>query len=503
MTLLGLELNASRARAVNGALGDFPCPLPLEPPHVELAMLLSLERSTPAVGQAGLRLIRQTPHLCYRDFLAGLGAPSAPERSWLGRPKTLDVAEALTHVFRRLQPITQSSAGVVLALPGYFNSTQAALLRTLATQSRVPIMGSLPIPLATALSAYAEQSWHGMAVILDVDDHALTLSTVEAVEGQAHLLETRPYPILGLKLWKERLLDALSDGCVWQSRRDPRASPLAEQALYEQLDGVMDACRQGRLLQIALPAANWFQNLIVSPDQPPEFCQSLVHATMQEVEHFLGRPWPEGPPGVILLTAAAGRLPGLVQALRAFLEDWKPAPFLRAAPISSEDFGEQLFHGGCSGSTTVLVLSADAPARGAHMIAAYFQRGELLVGHLERMAPLPLPQPVEAGPARLHYQGEDYFVNEPRFSLGRQAGCNLVFDGDLHQGVSPRHCEIVLDYRSFLLIDRSREGTLVNDAPVSGTTLLRAGDWIRLGPQGPLLRFLGQGPGFSPLSTTA
>lgn len=503
MTLLGLELNASRARAVSGTVGDFPCPLPLEPPHLELVMMLSLEQAAPVVGQAGLRFARQTPHLCYRDFLASLGAPPAPERSWLGGTRKLDGAEAMTHVFRRLEPICHSCAGVVLAVPGYLNSLQAAKMRALGTQARVPIFGSLPIPLASALSAYAEQSWYGMAIVIDVDDHALTLSTVEAVQGQAHLLETKTYPHLGLKIWKERLLNALSDGCVWQSRRDPRASPLAEQALYEQLDGVMDACRQGRLLQISLPAANWFQNLIVSPDQPPVFCQSLVQTALQEIEHFLGRPWPEGPPSVILLTAAAGRLPGLVQALRTFLEDWKPAPFLRAAPSTTEDFGEQLFHGGFSGSTTVLVLSADAPARGAHMIAAYFQRGELPPGHLERTAPLPLPQPVEAGPARLHYRGEDYFINEPRFSLGRQAGCNLVFDGDLHQGVSPRHCEIVLDYRSFLLIDRSREGTLVNDAAVTGTSLLRAGDWIRLGPHGPLLRFLGQGPGLSPLSTTA
>lgn len=501
MTLLGLELNASRGRAVSGALGDFPCPLPLEPPHVELAMVLSLERSTPEVGQAGLRLVRQMPYLCYRDFFASLGAPVAPERSWFGRSKTLNAAAALGHVFRRLNPVCRAGDAVVLAVPGYLNLAQAEQVLSLAKAAGVPVLGSLPIPLAVALAAHAEQPWYGTAIVLDVDDHALTISTLVAQEGQANLQETRSYPRLGLHIWKERLLDALADGCVLQSRRDPRASPQAEQALYEQLDGVMEACRQGRLLQLALPAAQWFQNLIVSPDQPPVFCQALVQEATQEFGRLLARPWTEGPPSVILLTASAGRLPGLVQALRTMLEDWTPGPCLRAAP--TEDFGENLFHEGTTGSATVLVLSVDAPARGAHMLAAHFQRGDLPPGHLEHTAPLPLPQPVEAGPARLHYQGEDYLINEPRFSLGRQAGCNLVFDSNAYQCVSPRHCEIVLDYRTFLLIDRSREGTLVNDQPVTESVLLRPGDWIRLGPQGPLLRFLGQGPSFSPLMTTA
>jgi pSer/pThr/pTyr-binding forkhead associated (FHA) protein len=42
------------------------------------------------------------------------------------------------------------------------------------------------------------------------------------------------------------------------------------------------------------------------------------------------------------------------------------------------------------------------------------------------------------------------------------------------------------------LRDHSRNGTLVNDRPVIGELPLRAGDWIRLGPAGPLIRFLGK-----------
>jgi predicted component of type VI protein secretion system len=57
--------------------------------------------------------------------------------------------------------------------------------------------------------------------------------------------------------------------------------------------------------------------------------------------------------------------------------------------------------------------------------------------------------------------------------------------------VSARHCEIVLDRRLYVVCDHSRYGTFVNDHLIS-QQVLHSGDWIRLGPQGPLLRFLGQ-----------
>jgi len=504
MTLLGLDVNAGRARAVSGPLGTFPCPVPLDPPAAELPLAIGLDKAVPRVGFSGVRLLRQQPQLVYHNYLAKLKEEPAPERQWLTRPQHMDAAKALGLVFQRLAPICTASQGVVLALPGYLSRPQIDLLLSLCRQARIPLLGSLPAALAGALAAHAEQAWFGAVLVADIDEHALTLTSLNAVEGSAQLLDTHILPNLGMRIWKERLLNTLADCCVRQSRRDPRASPQAEQALYEQLDGVLDACRQGRLVQLAIQGAHWYQNLVVSPEQPPLFCSALVHQVIQEIEAKLAAPWPDGPPGVVLLTASAGRLPGLVPALRAFLQDWLPPLHegLRAAP-PPEDFGEALFRQGPEGAASVLVLSADAPARGAHVVASWFQRGDIPAAHLDTVAPLPLPQPVEAGPPRLHFQGEDYFITEPSFILGRQHGCHVVFDGNTYLSVAPRHCEIIFDHRTFMLCDHSREGTLVNDCPVSGAVVLRAGDWLRLGPDGPVLRFLGQAPEFTPLQTTA
>jgi hypothetical protein len=504
MTFLGLDMNATRLSAVSGPAGMFPCRIPLEPPGLDLPMVLSLEHSLPKVGSEGARLVRQRPHLTCRNFLADLGKPSPANRSWFAARK-LTCEQALDMVLRRLEQVTSGLAGLVLALPDYLQRTQAELVLSRAREERLPLLGSVPAPLSAALVAFAEQPWFGPALVLDIDDHALTISTVQLVGGALNRLNTHVCPHLGRRAWDERLLDTLSDLCVRQSRRDPRDSPQADQALYEQIDPLMDACRQGRVIQIGLQAHRWYQNLLVTPDQPIIICRHLVEETMRQLAQILEGLCPDDRPSVFLLTAAAGKLPGLARAMRTFLDEWSPPEIhgLRPASPPLEDFGEGLIPDEAETDATVLVLAPDAVARGAHLLAGPFQRGELPFGHVEQGAPLPQPQPVEAGPARLHFQGEDYILNEPRFTLGRQVGCHLVFDPAIHRTVSPRHCEIIYDHQGFVLVDHSREGTLVNDRPLTNSAVLRAGDWIRLGPEGPLLRFLGGNPNFIPLTTTA
>jgi pSer/pThr/pTyr-binding forkhead associated (FHA) protein len=141
----------------------------------------------------------------------------------------------------------------------------------------------------------------------------------------------------------------------------------------------------------------------------------------------------------------------------------------------------------------VKVQGGEALARAACLLASLWQDGDLAGGHLE-VAPLLPPQPVDSGPARLHFRGQDFILPADSFILGHHLGCDLVLDSDRYPAVSSRHCEILYDRRAYLLRDRSHYGTWVNDHPVKQQVSLRPGDWICLGPatDGPALRFLGQ-----------
>jgi hypothetical protein len=493
MTLIGLDVNATSARAVHGPVGCYPLGLPLDPPHHELPMVLSLETNTPVVGRSGLALVREKPHLTCGNFLADLGIKGTGARRWKASRSFLDSSQALAAVWKRLAQVCSRSPGIVLSMPSYLNRAQADLMRDLGLKNKTPVIGSLPSLLAAALAGHAEQAWTDSVLVVDIDDHALSIGLVRAVEEEAHLMATRHFPQLGLKAWRDRLINALADNCVILSRRDPRDVPKAEQALFEQLDALLDAGVQGRTIQLAIQGDTWYQNLLVHPEETHGFCTHLAWHVAREVQTYYHQIPSEESPPVLLLTAQVGRLPGLARRMRSNLEETFPVTTSKRIFPEEEDFGEGLInesHGPC-----LALLAPEGPSRAAHALTAFFQKRDIPHGHLESVAPLPLPQPVEAGPARLQFQGQDFFLSTPTFLLGSQIGCHLLLDGRRFPIVAPRHCEIRFDHRKFLLLNRSRAGTLVNDTPVAGSIVLQPGDWIRLGPEGPQVRFLGQPSG--------
>lgn len=490
MSLLSIDLNATRIRAVRGPQGDYPRPELLESPRHDLPLAFHLEGRNPTLGSAALRVCRRTPQHVLLNFLPRLGE-TAPKQ--LARNK-LDPTRGLTLAFQHLLRCSRDATGVVLVLPVYLTPAQIEQVLNLADRAGLPVLGSIAAPVAASLSAHAEQTWFGTTVVVDADDQAMTLTTLTSADGQAQVVDARNLPHLSLRAWRERLLNAIADCYILDSRWDPRESPVAEQSLFDQLDHLLEAGLAGRLGKVSVQTANRFQNLVLQPQDPASFCAGLCRQTLVEIEQILASPAIMGGASTILVTAEAARLPGLVAGLNACMPtwtNWGPRP-LRASVSTLEDFGSNLLDNSREGPGAVAVLSADALARGGHSVAAYFLRGDIASGHLQTAAPLPMPQAIEAGPARLNFQGQDYLLGRGAFVLGRQPGVDLVFDADLWPRVAGRHCEIIYEHRSHLLIDHSPEGTLVNDRQSSQATVLRPGDWIRLGPQGPLLRYLGQ-----------
>lgn len=503
MTLVGLDLNAGRARAVEGRLGDYPAWISLDeatpqrgrewvqwtPPTLQepadLSMALSLEGRSVEVGAAAQRLRRRMPHLVCHDFLQYLGEP----RRWKADRHDLDSFQALEHVWRRLAA-RLGGRETAVCVPGYLNRWQADHVRRLGDKAGFKVRGSVAAPLAAALASYAERHWTSLAVIVELDDHALSIAVAEAVQDQAHVRETRTLPALGERVWRERLLTALADCCVLQTRRDPRDNADAEQGLYEQIDLILDACAQQRLAQIGFGGERWFQNLVVSPEESIAFCKPLVQRTAHEVRSALGSLG--GMPQALILTAEAGRLPGLAAALSSLLEAPAGEPPSQHRPPSDEDFSIYLPREPAEERGNLVILTPEACAQAAHALLGRFQNGTLPQGHLESLAPLPLPWPAEAGPARLTWQGRTFYLDGATFLIGSQAGCRFVLDPSRFPGVAGRHCEIYYDHRTFVLFNRSRDGTWVNDVPVHSSSVLRPGDLIRLTPAGPVLRFLGQ-----------
>jgi hypothetical protein len=355
MTLVGLDLNATRACAVNGPAGLMPKPLALDENDSTLPLALSLEGRRPQVGRAGAGLCRQFPHLVCHDFLAALGTP----RQWIVGRKRLDACRALSLVLEKLGSSLGDSKGVTISLPAYLGPSQAALIPPLARKAKMHVLGTMSGALAAALAAYTEQPFSGAVIMVDVDDHALTWSILSVVQEQLRFLTSESLPHLGLTHWKACLLEGIADVCIRHSRRDFRDSGAAEQHLYEQLDTALDSCSRGELVEVVIRAATWCQNLILQPQQIETWCSYLVQETLEEISAgFRAVPGPA--PDTILMTAAAS-LPGLITGLRN---------------ETRERVG-------------IVPLDSDAAARGAHFLAAVWQRAALGLKHLDEAVPLP------------------------------------------------------------------------------------------------------------------
>jgi hypothetical protein len=357
-----------------------PRPLPFAEHSQELPMVLSLEGRRPEVGKAGAGICRQTPHLACFDFLATLGE----ERQWCAGRHCLDSAKALTIVLEYLQSTCPRAEGIGLAIPGYLRRSQAALLNQLATDAKLRLSGSIASPLANALAAHSLRPWIGPALVLDVDDHALTASVVMAEDSQLQIQNSRTWPHLSFRRWKGRILDAIADRCVRQSRRDPRDSALAEQSLYEQIDHGVERARRGEFVEVFIQTAHWYQNLNLRPEEFIRFAGPLVKQTIEQLRLFL----PCTSAGInlrqVCLTDAAQRLPGLAEAL-----DQLNPP--RADVVTDElsaDFGENLLQVDDEASSLVL-LPPGAAARNAHRLAVRIERRELPAGHFELAISLP------------------------------------------------------------------------------------------------------------------
>jgi FHA domain len=490
MSLIGLDLNATRARAIQGENQGsslrVPIALLLDGHERELPLALSLEGRQPQVGRAGTALCRKSPHLACLDFLPYLG----DSRTWDAGRHRFDAARALAFACEHLQYRLGKAEGVTVALPAYFSPAQAALLANLAGKARWQLLGSVPSPLAIALAAHEHLPWSGLAVVVDLDGHALSWSAVTVREDVLRVRYSHPATHLARGDWLCRLLNCVADRCVRLSRRDPRESAEIEQGLYDQLVSLLETHQGDEPAEVVIQTPHWYQHLIFPPAELSAFCAPLVQQAVAEMQSFLAATAPIGPIGVVLLSSAAARLPGLAAALEGLILLPESEPPHEEDP----DFGEDLIEENML-SVRVHVLDDDAVARAAFDLALRQHKGELPRGHLDA-APLPGTSAADAssdrGPARLHFRGADYLLSGPLFILGREPSCNLIFETELYPTVSARHCEIVFRRGAYLLRDRSRHGTLVNDCLVTQPVALHSGDWIRLGPGGPLVRFLGQ-----------
>lgn len=339
---VGLDLTATRLRGVSVGGGKSRA-LVLDAAHEELLLFLALDRRNPEPGRAGYSLCRTTPHLVCSNFLAQLGQP----RQWQAGRHTVTPETALQAVLEKARStVSAETASAGLTLPAYLTAAQVKRVWDLATKARLPLIGSVVAPLAIVADRApwvlgtesapdptdsSRPEWvvpirpqppgPSSVVVVDADEYALSATIVSVDEHVVRLGASAVWPTASRRLWKDRLIDLLSDRCVRLCRRDPRDSATVEQSLYEQLDTALDRVRVGDTVTLSLRSDHWYQDLVLTPDEFDAGCVGLARIGAEGVRDLLRSGDLPGPPRGVWLTPAASRLPGLAHAIHRNVAD--------------------------------------------------------------------------------------------------------------------------------------------------------------------------------------
>ena len=85
-----------------------------------------------------------------------------------------------------------------------------------------------------------------------------------------------------------------------------------------------------------------------------------------------------------------------------------------------------------------------------------------------------------------------YAISDRPLTFGLEEGPDeswVQIHGDV-EGVSRKHCSVMRKGEDVVLVNHSSDGTFVDEAKISGTTLLKLGQTIRMGTPGEELKII-------------
>lgn len=418
--------------------------------------LVAMEEGCALVGPAGLVFgaeARARSKLAPLQFLQGYWrqlAETPLARPLPGYVSAVDVARA--HLAHLQSLLPETSAGVILATPPYWDADQLALMLGLAQQSGMRVLGVVDGAVAAARRAHHGAKLFQLEATLD----DLWLATIAQEEGAT--LAGRERAGEGVEGLRRRAASFFSRCFLSTSRFDPTHDAQTEQELHDRMRDWSEQLADEPEITVQIAhRGNQFAAVIRAADL-------AAHMTAA-IEPLLRRLRVLGGPGgtaVLQVPAHVGSIPGLLESLAATA----PLPLALLAP-------------GEAARGALRLKPTDSAA------------GHRLQTSLPWDQPAVVPAVPEAGSARtraaapthvLHGRSAYRLGNGP-FHIGQELAAGeygLTLAASV-RGVSRRHCTIKEELGRVVLHDHSRFGTALNGHRIEGSAILQGGDRISIG----------------------
>lgn len=408
-------------------------------------------------GQAAYREWRVKPKRVSNDFWAGLSL--SPHPSALEAENTAELA------FAQLRGLWQQIGGhageAIFVVPGSFEREQLGILLGIAEECGIPVKAMIDAAVAASDRHYPGRD----LFFLDASLHEVAVTLVdqreEATLGARHALES-----LGVVHLTDQLARSIAEAFVLKTRFDPLHDAKTEQQLYDALPEWLAQLRERESIDVAMTHHGDEFSVTIERQHIRAVASGFYRAVLQLVSQHR----PSRRPIVVQVSHRLARWPGLVEELLRLDE----------AEIVELDRGHA--------ARAVLPRIAGAIDAAA---------GVRLLRHLPFSTSAPPPTAKEREevrnasprsarlPTHIVHAGTAYDLDRGDIVVGRTRmdGRRMIVIED-QSGVSAAHCEIGLRDGELHLRDTSRYGTYVNEKRVSGETVLKPSDIVRVGTPG-------------------
>ncbi len=363
-------------------------------------------------------------------------------------------------VSRQLEQIWEKAgAGVselVVAVPEYMTAQNLGLFLGIANELQLPVIGLVDAAVAATRREYK----NAVPVHIDLSLHTAMLTRL-AQPGMVQTERTELIESCGIYALYDAWLHTVADAFVQQSRFDPLHTADSEQMLLNRLGGwLREAARREQVeMELEFAGATYqasIESLALVGTAAPIY---------QQIANKLRSLFRAEDVPAIQVSDRIARLPGLADMLKARV-------------------GGEVF-----------VLEPGATARGALARCRGYagaNSGVSLIRKLpwdQKAVDIGLhtsEQSTSGVPTHLLFGHTAYVIGDSPLVLGSDDsdGERAIELAAEMPGVSRRHCSLSRKNGQCVLEDHSRYGTFLNGNRIDGSSILQAGDSLRIGSPG-------------------
>jgi len=409
------------------------------------------------VGAEAAAQARLKPVLAFDRFWSELSTDPLP-RPVPGAGSRADLA--YLHLSGLWKQLAQAGDEALFALPGTMRPAEVGLLAGIARAAAVPVAGY--VDLAVAASAALDA--HETVLHVDLQLHQAVLTELHGDPLRRRRVEVAPR--VGLKALHGAWAQLISEAMVRRTRFDPLLQATTEQQLFDRLPGWLAGLAGQESVDVELEGAAGRFGVSLGREQFV-FAAEAFYTQLADLIQGARR---AGEPVTIALSARAAMLPALAERCRALAD-----AEVVALPEGAAALGALRWAGDVAAGADALLLElarASAPRRPD-------ARGERKPG---------------AAPTHVVFAGRAHRISRDPLVIGlADAGARSIVVSGPAAGISRRHCSVLEQDGAVQVRDHSRYGTFVNGEKIAGSTVLAAGDRLRVGTPGVVLELVSAG----------